>query len=34
MDKDKKLSYEKPELVEHENLDEVTKGTDPSTIPQ
>lgn len=33
MDKDKKLSYEKPELVEHENLDEVTKG-ETSELPQ
>jgi len=26
MEKDKKQEYEKPELTEHENLNEVTKG--------
>ena len=30
MEKDNKKEYEKPELTEHENLNEVTKGT-PST---
>jgi len=26
MEKDKKKEYEKPELIEHENLNEITKG--------
>ena len=26
MEKDKKLEYQKPELIQHENLNEVTKG--------
>ena len=27
MEKDKKKEYEKPELIEHENLNEVTKSS-------
>jgi len=26
MEKDNKKEYEKPELIEHENLNEITKG--------
>jgi hypothetical protein len=26
MDKDKKQEYEKPEIAEHENLNEITQG--------
>ena len=35
MEKEKK-EYQKPELIEHENLNEVTKGTvrDPSNGPE
>lgn len=32
MEKDNKKEYEKPELTEHENLNEVTKGD--SIIPE
>ncbi len=31
MEKDKKKEYQKPELVEHESLDKVTKG-EPSVF--
>jgi len=31
MEKDKKLEYQKPELTQHENLNEVTKGTTGGT---
>ena len=30
MEKDDKKEYEKPELTEHENLNEITKGSTPS----
>ena len=33
MEKDIKKEYEKPELTEHENLNEVTKGI-PSSVPE
>ena len=29
MEKDNKKEYEKPELTEHENLNEITKGEIP-----
>ena len=35
MDKDNKKEYEKPELTEYENLNEITKGgpvTNPSNL--
>ena len=32
MEKDEKKEYTKPELTQHENLDEVTKG-DPISNP-
>ena len=28
MKKEEKKQYQKPEIVQHENLDEITKGTD------
>ncbi len=31
MKKEEKKDYQKPELVEHENLNEVTKGTDSAS---
>ncbi len=36
MEKDNKKEYQKPELVEHENLNEVTKGSTapPNSGPQ
>ena len=30
MEKDEKKEYEKPALIQHENLNEVTKGDDQS----
>jgi hypothetical protein len=34
MEKDNKKEYEKPELIEHENLNKITKGINPNSIPQ
>jgi len=31
--KNKKQQYEKPELVKHDNLNEITKGGAPSSPP-
>jgi len=28
---EEKKDYQKPELIEHENLDEVTKGSQPTS---
>lgn len=33
MNKDKSQEYQKPELVKHENLNETTKGSAPSSAP-
>ena len=33
MKKDEKKDYQKPELVEHGNLKEITQGDDPSGNP-
>jgi len=30
MEKDKKKQYQRPELIEHENLDKMTKSSVPS----
>jgi hypothetical protein len=32
MEKDNKKEYEKPELTEHENLNEITKGDSRSSV--
>ena len=32
MEDNKKQSYSKPELIEYENLDEITRGADPSQL--
>ena len=34
MKKDEKKEYQKPELTQHENLNEVTKGVPPSNSDQ
>ncbi len=33
MEKDNKKEYVKPELVEHENLNEITKQDDEFSVP-
>ena len=33
MEKDNKKEYEKPELTEHENLNEITKGGNGNSAP-
>ena len=33
MKKEEKKEYQKPELIEHENLNDVTKSTLPSSGP-
>lgn len=32
LEKDRKQPYQKPEVVEYENLDEITRGADPSQL--
>ena len=32
MKKEEKKQYQKPEIVEHENLNEVTKGVDENSV--
>ena len=32
MEKENKKEYEKPELIEHENLNEITKGENGSDV--
>ncbi len=34
MKKEEKKEYQKPKIVEHENLNEVTKGLEPSVSTQ